>query len=79
MNANDYQHWHLDRTLTFTPFKDMSLLSTVLCSSKDLLIDQARNAEINKQLVRKLDASKLDVLSNKKNYLPFENIRLAAT
>lgn len=79
MNANDYQHWHLDRTLTFTPFKDISLLSTVLCSSKDLLIDQARNAEINKQLVRKLDASKLDVLSNNKNYLPFENIRLAVT
>ena len=74
MNVNDCQHWHLDRTLTFTPFKDISLLSTVLCSSKDLLIAQARDAAINKALVRKLDASKLRVLSNQKNHLQLENI-----
>jgi len=74
LNINDHQHWHLDRTLTFTPFKDISLLSTVLCSSKNLLVAQARDAAINKALVRKLDASKLRVLSNQKNYLQLENI-----
>jgi hypothetical protein len=46
----------------------------VLCSSKNLLVAQARDAAINKELVRKLDASKLRVLSNQKNYLQLENI-----
>jgi hypothetical protein len=72
-NINDHQHWHLDRTITFTPFKDISLLSTILSSSKQLLVKQAKDAYINKELIRRLDASKLEVVSNQKNYFQLEN------
>ena len=74
ININDHQHWHLDRTLMFTPFKDISLLSTILCCSKDLLVSQAKNACINRELIGKLDKSKLDGISSQKNYNQFENI-----
>ena len=74
INVNDHQHWHLDRTLMFTPFKDISLLSTVLCCSKDLLLAQAKNACINRELIGKLDKSKLDGISSQKNFNQFENI-----
>jgi len=74
ININDHQHWHLDRTLMFTPFKDISLLSTVLCCSKDLLLAQAKNACINRELIGKLDKSKLDGISSQKNFNQFENI-----
>jgi len=74
LNINDHQHWHLDRTLMFTPFKDISLLSTVLCCSKDLLVSQAKNACINRELIGKLDKSKLDGISSQKNFNQFENI-----
>lgn len=72
-NVNDHQHWHIDRTLTFTPFKDIRLLEAMLSGSKDLLINQARDAWVNKELVRRLDASKLSVLSNQKNHFQLEN------
>lgn len=72
MNINDHQHWHLDRTLTFTPFKDITLSETILSASKDLIIKQAKSAHINKELIRKLDSKKLDKISNQKNYKNFK-------
>ncbi len=73
-NINDHQHWHLDRTITFTPFKDIGLLETILCASKDLLVAQAKNGDINRQLIAKLDASKLDKISTQKNYNHMETV-----
>tara|TARA_R110000868_G_scaffold237101_1_gene491115 strand:+ start:525 stop:1634 length:1110 start_codon:yes stop_codon:yes gene_type:complete len=73
-NINDHQHWHIDRTLTFTPFKDISLLETVLASNKELIVKQARTAYINRQLIMKLDSNKLSKLSHQKNYNMLENL-----
>lgn len=68
INMNDHQHWHLDKTITFTPFKDIDLLTTILNSSKEMLIAQAKNGFINRQLISKLDPSKLDKINKIKNY-----------
>ena len=64
---NDHQHWHIDRTLHFTPFKDMRLPALVLQASKELLIAQARNGEINRELIGRLDPTKLDKITKYKN------------
>ena len=64
---NDHQHWHIDRTLHFTPFKDMRLPALVLQASKELLIAQARNGEINRKLIGRLDPTKLDKITKYKN------------
>ena len=69
-NVNDFQHWHIDKTLTFTPFKDIDILSLVLTSSKELLINQARTGMINRELIKKLDPCKLDKISPSKNNNP---------
>jgi len=65
--VNDHQHWHLDRTITYTPFKDISILSRILGCSKDLIVDHGRNGEIQRRLISKLDSDKLNVVSVQKN------------
>jgi|TARA_R110000823_G_scaffold124817_1_gene251426 hypothetical protein len=66
-NVNDHQHWHIDKTITFTPFKDIELLALVLNSSKELLVAQAKSGFINRQLISKLDPDKLNKISYSKN------------
>ena len=74
INSNDHQHWHLDNTLHFTPFKDSRLLALILQSSRDLLTAQARNATINRQLIQRLDPAKLAKVSAFKNDQALENL-----
>lgn len=74
MNVNDHQHWHLDKTLTFTPLKDITLLETILAADKDLIVKQAKDAYINRELIKKLDPTKLNKLSNQKNLNSIENL-----
>ena len=70
INANDHQHWHIDNTLTFTPLNDISILTTALSASKDLLIKQGRDGFINKELINRHDPSKLSSITPQKNYVP---------
>ena len=65
--ANDHQHWHLGETLTFTPFKNLEILQLMMQSSAEQILAQAIDAGVSKQLVQKLDSSKLDYLSQYKN------------
>jgi hypothetical protein len=74
INANDHQHWHIEQTLHFTPFKDSRIISTILESSREQLVLQARDAHINKLLIGKLDPSKLDKISGSKNFDQMENM-----
>ena len=74
LNVNDHQHWHLGKTITFTPFKNINLLEIILNSSKDLIVAQARNGFINRELIAKMDSCKLTKLSNQKNTIALENL-----
>ena len=73
-NNNDHQHWHIEQTLHFTPFKDSRILSLITQSSKEQLILQARGAHINRLLIEKLDPSKLEKVSRFKNHDSMENL-----
>ena len=71
-NVNDHQHWHIDKTITFTPFKNIDLLALILTGSNKLLTNQARHGSINRELITKLDPTKLDKVSLNKNKNPLE-------
>jgi len=66
-NKNDHQHWHIDNTITFTPFKDTSIMEIILRGRAELLLDNARDAAIEKMLIEKRDPKKLKFLEKRKN------------
>lgn len=74
LNFNTHQHWHIEQTLHFTPFKDSRIPALITQSSKDQLVKQARDAHINRLLIEKLDPSKLNKVSRIKNHNPMENL-----
>jgi hypothetical protein len=67
VNINDHQHWHLDKTLNFTPFKNLDILSLVLQSSKEMLGKHTRYGYINEELIKLLDPDVLKLRSVHKN------------
>ena len=73
-NNNDHQHWHIEQTLHFTPFKDLRILSLITQSSRERLALQARDSYINRLLIEKLDPLKLRKVSRSKNHNPMENL-----
>ena len=71
-NKNDHQHWHIDNTITFTPFKDTSIMEIILRGRAELLLDNARDAAIEKMLIEKRDPKKLKFLEKIKTTHAFK-------
>jgi len=74
INLHDHQHWHLDNTLTLTPFKDLELCKLMLSLPKEDLLDQMLNAGISKELISLNDPELLEGISNQKNHNTQENL-----
>lgn len=66
INVNDYQHWHLGNTLTFTPFKDLMLTKLLLQSSTDVILSQILDAQVSRELIKSLDPQWLKYVSKDK-------------
>lgn len=66
-NLNDWQHWHIGRTLTFTPYRDIELFKTIAQLYNDDLFDQVMNSSVQKAIISRTDKSLLKILSPKKN------------
>lgn len=49
--SNDHQHWHLGKTITWTPFKNIDLVKILLQCDVDQLLPQFLNAQWSKKLV----------------------------
>jgi len=67
INLNDYQHWHLGKTITFTPFKDISILTTILSMDNNSLDLQMADAQLQKKLIAKAAPELLKYLMPQKN------------
>lgn len=67
-NINDWQHWHLGRTLTWTPFRDLDIWKLFARLDPKDLPDQIMNSIVQKELIRRNDSKILGYLSEKKNY-----------
>jgi hypothetical protein len=72
--SNDYQHWHLGNTLTWTPFKDIEILKICLNLNAQDLTDHVINATINKGVIEKMYPSARLIVSRQKNINSRENL-----
>lgn len=72
MLVNDHQHWHLDETVFFTPFKNMEIAKIILGLPKENFINQVLDAEFNKKLIELINPKNLSLLSKQKNYQTFK-------
>jgi len=70
--CNDYQHWHLGNTLSYTPLRDIDIFTTIASLNKNDLIEQVFDSVVQKEIIKKNAPHLLDCMSdnkNDKNYL----------
>jgi len=65
--SNDFQHWHLGNTITFTPLRDLEIFKKFLCLSAEDGLSQILDSSISKELISRNDPTLLDYLSDVKN------------
>jgi hypothetical protein len=66
-NLNDHQHWHIGETISFTPFKDLNILSTVLSMDYSSIEKQITNAVLQKRIIEMASPKMLKYLTQQKN------------
>lgn len=74
INSNDYQHWHLSKTISWTPLRDSRITNIILNMPHDSMLKQISDAFINKELIKQLDHSVLKYMSTYKNTFNWEQI-----
>lgn len=67
LNLNDWQHWHLGNTLTYTPFRDITLFELIARLEFDPLCDQIMNSIVQKAIIEMNAPELLSGLSFQKN------------
>lgn len=65
--ANDWQHWHLGNTLTWTPLRDLEIFKIILRLPLDRAIGQILNSDFSKTLIERNFPGGTKYLSDKKN------------
>jgi hypothetical protein len=66
-NINDWQHWHLGNTLTWTPLRDLDIFKTIARLPFDDLKDQIMNSTVQMALIAKNNPEILTYLTKQKN------------
>ena len=64
---NDYQMWHIDQILTFTPFRNVETSNKLLFADPDAILDQVLNAGLSKAIINRLNKKLLHTISTDKN------------
>jgi hypothetical protein len=72
--VNDYQHWHLGNTLTWTPYKDINITKILLQCDINELIPQFLDGRLSKDLIIDYNPNIIDYLSKYKNHNMRENL-----
>ena len=71
-NINDWQHWHMGRTLTWTPLRDLEMFKLFARLEPRALAAQVMHSTVQKELISRHCPEVLGYLStqkNSKNYL----------
>lgn len=68
IHLNDWQHWHIGNTLTWTPFRDLEILKLIARLSLDDLKDQLMNSKIQLELIQRNNPNLLTYMSTNKNF-----------
>lgn len=72
--ANDYQHWHLGNTLTYTPLRDIRIFETIARLEEEHLIDQVMNSRVQIEIIKRNYPELLTYLSTRKNFNNMANL-----
>jgi hypothetical protein len=67
INTNDWQHWHLGRTLTWTPLRDLALFRMFLGLPYQQILAQILDSQVSINLIEHNQPGLSDIISNKKN------------
>jgi hypothetical protein len=59
--------WHLDNTITFTPYYDINLIKTVLTLPTPVLLEAALDGTIQKKAIEKCNPEFLSLVDKQKN------------
>ncbi len=65
--VNDWQHWHLGNTLTWTPLRDLEIFKIMLRLPLTAAIDQIVNSEFSQRLIERNAPGATRFLSDQKN------------
>jgi len=65
--VNDWQHWHLGKTISYTPLRDLEIFKAVSRLKFEDLVDQIMNSSIQMALITKNNPELLQILSTNKN------------
>lgn len=65
--VNDWQHWHLGRTLTWTPLRDLEMFKSMLRLPADQIVDQTMNSKFSIELIERNCPGLSSALSPSKN------------
>jgi len=65
--VNDWQHWHLGNTLTWTPLRDLAIFKILLRLPLTHAINQIMNSELSQILIERNVPGATRFLSNQKN------------
>ena len=65
--VNDWQHWHLGNTLTWTPLRDLEIFKLFLRLPVDESWGQIFDSEISKKLIEKNKPGLTQLISDQKN------------
>jgi hypothetical protein len=66
-NLNDWQHWHLGNTLTWTPLRDLEIFKLLLRLPFNDQIDQFLNSDISREIIEHNRPGLSRVISVQKN------------
>lgn len=65
--ANDWQHWHLGNTLTWTPLRDLEIFKILLRLPLDVQLTQIMNSDISRALIERNNPGLTRLISDQKN------------
>ena len=75
--VNDWQHWHLGNTLTWTPLRDLEIIKTILRMPLSNAINQIMDSEFSKCLIERNVPGATRFISDQKNTGPtLKNLNL---
>ena len=65
--VNDWQHWHLGNTLTWTPFRDLELFKLYMSLPYEQALGQIMNSAVSRVLIERNVPGLTTMLSDQKN------------
>jgi len=65
--SNDWQHWHIGSTLTWTPLRDLEIFKMLIRLPATVALGQIMNSEISELLIEKNKPGLSQLFSNQKN------------